>query len=100
MPSLIVRLRGLPFTATELEIIEFLGNPQNPQIHFFETPTGKKTGEAFVTVQTEAEYQACIDRHKQFLGMRYVEVFASNEHQMISRLRREMRRRLHISEEK
>uniref|UniRef100_A0A8C2WYT7 Epithelial splicing regulatory protein 2 n=1 Tax=Cyclopterus lumpus TaxID=8103 RepID=A0A8C2WYT7_CYCLU len=55
--QVIIRMRGLPFTATPQEVLSFLGS---------ESPV------------TDGEYaQNALKRHKQILGKRYIELFRS-----------------------
>eukprot|EP00455_Lapot_gusevi_P015811 TRINITY_DN1805_c0_g1_i1.p1 TRINITY_DN1805_c0_g1~~TRINITY_DN1805_c0_g1_i1.p1 ORF type:complete len:528 (-),score=175.98 TRINITY_DN1805_c0_g1_i1:101-1684(-) len=73
----IIRLRGLPFSANEPEIQEFLGDIRAQAIHFVMTPSGKKSGDAFVELASEAEAIEALKLHRQHLGSRYVEVTRS-----------------------
>eukprot|EP00759_Apiculatamorpha_spiralis_P045038 PhF_6_TR41811/c0_g1_i1/m.63423 len=78
----IVRLRGLPFQATEEDVHMFLGEPESGQTFFVFAPRGRKTGDAFVTFKSENEYKAALERHRQYMGSRYVEVYSSSEQEM------------------
>jgi len=82
-----VRLRGLPFTATEQEVAQwFAAAPGAPiQVHrvlFTYNTTGRKSGEAYVELpELMAERAVQVLNHRN-LGSRYVEVFLSSEGEM------------------
>jgi len=79
----IVRIRGLPFTATPNDIIGFFAASNIEVSHgtngvllvkFFD---GKFTGDAFVLFKDDATAQKALTKHKQTIGARYVEIFKS-----------------------
>eukprot|EP00760_Papus_ankaliazontas_P039038 PhM_4_TR9472/c0_g1_i1/m.2148/K14947/ESRP1_2; epithelial splicing regulatory protein 1/2 len=100
----IVRLRGLPFSATEEDIADFLEMPElldetdktdedakDPDeqdeatmknITFVMAAHGKRTGDAFVVVPDSEAVQRCVAKHRQYIRERYVEVYPSNEEEM------------------
>ncbi|XP_076808815.1 epithelial splicing regulatory protein 1-like isoform X2 [Clavelina lepadiformis] len=91
----IVRMRGLPFTATSNEIIEFFGS-DIPVVHseegvlFVKHPDGRPTGDAFVLFASEKTALAALGKHKQTLGKRYVEIFKSTAAEVQQVLSRHM----------
>lgn len=94
----IVRLRGLPWTCVEQDIADFfVGIPIVPKgIHFVKNAHGKATGEAFVQLHAPESVQHALQRHKQTMGRRYIEVFKSNPVDMSNHLgRADARRQLH-----
>lgn len=94
----IVRLRGLPWTCVEQDIVDFfVGIPIVPKgIHFVKNAHGKATGEAFVQLHALESVQHALQRHKQTMGRRYIEVFKSNPVDMSNHLgRADARRQLH-----
>jgi RNA recognition motif. (a.k.a. RRM, RBD, or RNP domain) len=94
----IVRLRGLPWTCVEQDIVDFfVGIPIVPKgIHFVKNAHGKATGEAFVQLHVIESVQHALQRHKQMMGRRYIEVFKSNPVDMSNHLgRADARRQLH-----
>lgn len=94
----IVRLRGLPWTCVEEDIVDFfVGIPIVPKgIHFVKNAHGKATGEAFVQLHAMESVQHALQRHKQTMGRRYIEVFKSNPVDMSNHLgRADARRQLH-----
>lgn len=94
----IVRLRGLPWTCVEQDIVDFFdGIPIVPKgIHFVKNAHGKATGEAFVQLHEISHVQLALRRHKKVMGRRYIEVFKSNPVDMSNHLgRADARRQLH-----
>lgn len=80
--QVIIRMRGLPFTATPQEVLTFLG-PESPVtdgaegLLFVKYPDGRPTGDAFVLFSCEEYAQNALKKHKQILGKRYIELFRS-----------------------
>ncbi|KAM9409194.1 epithelial splicing regulatory protein 2 isoform 3-T3 [Pholidichthys leucotaenia] len=80
--QVIIRMRGLPFTATPQEVLSFLG-PESPVtddaegLLFVKYPDGRPTGDAFVVFSCEEYAQNALKKHKQILGKRYIELFRS-----------------------
>ncbi|CAL8350356.1 unnamed protein product [Merluccius merluccius] len=80
--QVIIRMRGLPFTATPQDVLSFLG-PESPVtdgaegLLFVKYPDGRPTGDAFVLFSCEEYAQNALRKHKQILGKRYIELFRS-----------------------
>ncbi|XP_077375981.1 epithelial splicing regulatory protein 2 isoform X2 [Festucalex cinctus] len=80
--QVIVRMRGLPFTATSQEVLDFLG-PESPVtdgaegLLFVKYPDGRPTGDAFVLFSCDEYAQNAMKKHRQILGKRYIELFRS-----------------------
>ncbi|KAF7212630.1 epithelial splicing regulatory protein 2 isoform X2 [Nothobranchius furzeri] len=80
--QVIIRMRGLPFTSTPQEVLNFLG-PESPVtdgsegLLFVKYPDGRPTGDAFVLFSCEEYAQNALKKHKQILGKRYIELFRS-----------------------
>jgi RNA recognition motif-containing protein len=94
----IVRLRGLPWTCSENDVVNFfLGIPIVPNgVHFVRNAHGKATGEAFVQLHTQESVHFALQRHKKMMGRRYIEVFKSSPVDMSNHLgRADARRQLH-----
>lgn len=75
--SRFIRLRGLPWSVTNKEILDFLsvnvvGGEEG--IHLVTSRfDGKYTGEAFVELESEADEEEAFKRNKENLGHRYIE---------------------------
>lgn len=80
--QVIVRMRGLPFTATAEEVVAFFGQHcpitgGKEGILFVTYPDGRPTGDAFVLFACEEYAQNALRKHKDLLGKRYIELFRS-----------------------
>lgn len=86
--QIIVRMRGLPFTATHEQVLNFFSPGEGPKetcpvsggkdgILFVRYPDGRPTGDAFVLFACEEHAQGALRKHKDILGRRYIELFKS-----------------------
>uniref|UniRef100_H2LYN9 Epithelial splicing regulatory protein 1 n=1 Tax=Oryzias latipes TaxID=8090 RepID=H2LYN9_ORYLA len=86
--QIIVRMRGLPFTATYEQVLAFFSpkdglNETCPVsggkdgILFVRYPDGRPTGDAFVLFSCEEHALCALRKHKEILGKRYIELFKS-----------------------
>ncbi|KAJ3597252.1 hypothetical protein NHX12_000780 [Muraenolepis orangiensis] len=86
--QVIVRMRGLPFTATHDQVLAFFSHGEGPTeacdvsgggdgILFVRYPDGRPTGDAFVLFSCEEHAQSALRKHKDILGKRYIELFKS-----------------------
>ncbi|GIL55297.1 hypothetical protein Vafri_10859 [Volvox africanus] len=88
MRGFVVRCRGLPYTATAQDVLNFFG-PDVPVVRGIEgvvftyAPDGRPTGEAFVEFQTEDAQREALKKHKESMGSRYIELFVSTKVDMI-----------------
>jgi RNA recognition motif-containing protein len=74
-------MRGLPFRISNHDILDFFRGfdilPQSVQIGM--TSDGRSSGEAWVSFGSSEEAQrAIIEKNRQHLGSRYVEIFPVN----------------------
>ncbi|XP_025071736.1 G-rich sequence factor 1 isoform X1 [Alligator sinensis] len=75
----VVRLRGLPYSCTEVDIEEFFAGLSIADITFVMDPRGnRKTGEAFVQFTAPEMAKQALLKHKEEIGHRYIEIFPSN----------------------
>ncbi|XP_032576574.1 heterogeneous nuclear ribonucleoprotein H3 isoform X1 [Drosophila sechellia] len=77
-----VRLRGLPWSATHKEILDFLENVNvtngSAGIHLVTSRVdGKNTGEAYVEVASQEDVEEARKLNKASMGHRYIEVFTA-----------------------
>ncbi|XP_047455246.1 epithelial splicing regulatory protein 1 isoform X2 [Mugil cephalus] len=86
--QIIVRMRGLPFTATHEQVLTFFSTGDGLKdmcpvsggkdgILFVRYPDGRPTGDAFVLFACEEHAQCALRKHKEILGKRYIELFKS-----------------------
>eukprot|EP00756_Hemistasia_phaeocysticola_P040984 Hpha_TRINITY_DN16892_c0_g3::TRINITY_DN16892_c0_g3_i1::g.150056::m.150056/K12898/HNRNPF_H; heterogeneous nuclear ribonucleoprotein F/H len=82
--DVVVRLRGLPFAATELDIANFFGgvNISQQGIHLVFNHDNRPSGEAFVEMESPEDLEPALRKDRQMLGHRYVEVFRSSKQEM------------------
>ncbi|XP_054825645.1 uncharacterized protein LOC129323104 isoform X2 [Prosopis cineraria] len=75
----ILKMRGLPFTVSKSEIIDFFGDFKlvEDKIHIACRPDGKATGEAYVEFVSAEEAKRAMCKDKMTIGSRYVELFPS-----------------------
>ena len=75
----VMRLRGLPFSAGEEEVRAFLAPLELAPlaIHIITNGRGQKTGQCMVELQSEADAETALGKHRASMGSRYVEVFRS-----------------------
>eukprot|EP00262_Sarcandra_glabra_P006554 TRINITY_DN18894_c0_g1_i1.p1 TRINITY_DN18894_c0_g1~~TRINITY_DN18894_c0_g1_i1.p1 ORF type:complete len:262 (+),score=43.69 TRINITY_DN18894_c0_g1_i1:178-963(+) len=75
----ILKLRGLPFSVTKSEILEFFGEFElaEDNIHIACRSDGKATGEAFVEFESVGDAKKAMCKDKMTIGSRYVELFPS-----------------------
>lgn len=76
----IVRLRGLPYSCTKQDIENFFAPLQiiPNGITLAEEFSDKKTGEAYVQFINMEHAKKALEKHKQMIGHRYIEVFKSS----------------------
>lgn len=77
----ILRLRGLPYSATKEDITEFFSGfvLSEDSIHITFTGSGRPTGEAFVQFASAEDSEAAMEKDRKTLGKRYIELFPSTE---------------------
>jgi heterogeneous nuclear ribonucleoprotein F/H len=82
----VLKLRGLPFSATKDDIIGFFGGAGeleltplvHDSIHIVTSLDGRPSGVAFAEFQSPEEAKIAMARDRQSMGTRYVELFASS----------------------
>eukprot|EP01060_Flectonema_neradi_P001207 TRINITY_DN10712_c0_g1_i1.p1 TRINITY_DN10712_c0_g1~~TRINITY_DN10712_c0_g1_i1.p1 ORF type:complete len:306 (+),score=49.46 TRINITY_DN10712_c0_g1_i1:48-965(+) len=80
----VIRLRGLPYSATEQDIANFLVGTSICQqgIHLVFNHQNRPSGEAYVELQSTADVDEAMRRDRKRLGERYIEVFRSSFDEM------------------
>lgn len=84
--ALIVKMRGLPYTATELEIREFFGDDVKILGIHITRSQGRPSGEAFIEVRSDEEMDQVMAKNRENMGKRYIELFPSNAAELSSSL--------------
>ncbi|KAK1796435.1 hypothetical protein P4O66_009487 [Electrophorus voltai] len=74
-----VKLRGIPFSAKEKQIQEFMLPLKPVAIRFAKNKDGRNSGNVYVDLRSETEVERALRLNKEYIGGRYIEVFrASN----------------------
>lgn len=86
VPSNVLRLRGLPFSAGKDDIIRWFEDvqvtpPTEEGVHII-TDYGRPTGVALVEFASPQETQMALAKDKQMMGTRYIEVFLSSRDEL------------------
>lgn len=73
----VLRLRGLPFSATKEEIINFFNDfvLSEDKIHLIANSEGRPAGEAFVEFASPEDSRSAMSKDRMTLGYRYIELF-------------------------
>ncbi|CAG5126275.1 unnamed protein product, partial [Candidula unifasciata] len=96
--QVIIRMRGLPFTCTTQQVLEFFSQEPNSSqvldgedgVLFVHYPDGRSTGDAFVLFATEVESETALKKHREMMGSRYIELFKSTTAEVQQVLNRSM----------
>eukprot|EP00096_Caligus_rogercresseyi_P001636 TRINITY_DN1272_c0_g1_i1.p1 TRINITY_DN1272_c0_g1~~TRINITY_DN1272_c0_g1_i1.p1 ORF type:complete len:517 (+),score=134.00 TRINITY_DN1272_c0_g1_i1:384-1934(+) len=83
--QVIIRMRGLPYDATSIQVMDFFKQgdassevfESEKGILFVRKHDGKATGDAFVLFKSEDDAQRALQKHKEIIGSRYIELFRS-----------------------
>lgn len=84
----VARLRGLPFKASEEEIAQFISKEAKPldggkSVFIIENESSLPSGDAFILFKSQDEVTQALKLHKTNLSNRYVEVFRSNNGELM-----------------
>ncbi|XP_063720431.1 epithelial splicing regulatory protein 2-like isoform X2 [Symsagittifera roscoffensis] len=91
--NIIIKMRGLPFTATAEDVTEFFGADlpivaEKEGILFVKYPDGRSTGDAFVQFETEDMAKEALKLHKTNIRDRYIELFRSTAAEVVQVMKR------------
>lgn len=85
-PDLVVRLRGLPWSATVEDVTQFLQGVTFANgvqsIHFICSPDGRASGECYVELAGAEDLDKAITHNREVMGRRYVEVYPAKRAEM------------------
>ncbi|XP_073321399.1 G-rich sequence factor 1 [Pagrus major] len=89
-PSLggVVRLRGLPFSSTKADIVQFFSGLDIVEkgVTIIPDHLGRNSGDAYVQFSSQEAADDALLRNKENIGNRYIEVFPSSVDQIHSRI--------------
>ncbi|XP_064466470.1 epithelial splicing regulatory protein 2-like isoform X2 [Ornithodoros turicata] len=97
--QVIVRMRGLPYDCTAKQVVEFFAAPEESGcavlddeegVLFVRKPDGRATGDAFVLFDSEDVAARALQKHRQVIGTRYIELFRSTTAEVQQVLNRTM----------
>ncbi|XP_031110646.1 heterogeneous nuclear ribonucleoprotein F-like [Ipomoea triloba] len=80
----VLRLRGLPFSASKEDIIEFFKKFSLPEdsINIIANSEGRPTGDAFVEFADAEDSRAAMAKDRMTIGTRYIELFPSSHEEL------------------
>jgi hypothetical protein len=84
-----VRLRGLPYSASETSVREWFAGVNIKDIHLTAASDGRPSGEAYLELPTKEDVGEALKKDRASMGSRYIEVFpisADELHQFFKRL--------------
>ncbi|XP_028992614.1 G-rich sequence factor 1 isoform X2 [Betta splendens] len=86
----VVRLRGLPFTCTEDDVAHFFSGLDIVEngVTIVTDHRGRRSGDAFVQFSSQRAADEALQRDRQVMGNRYIEVFPSRSDEIHSSRRR------------
>ncbi|KAM3724767.1 Heterogeneous nuclear ribonucleoprotein [Dirofilaria immitis] len=76
--NFVVRLRGIPFSATNEDVKEFFSGLEVADVVIDKELGGRPSGEAFVRFASKQHAEMALERNRNNMGSRYVEVFRSS----------------------
>ncbi|XP_056135535.1 G-rich sequence factor 1 [Lampris incognitus] len=75
----IIQAKGLPWSCTAEDVLQFFSDCRIRDgvkgIHFTTNRQGKPNGLAFIEMEHEEDVRKALEKHRQYLGQRYVEVY-------------------------
>uniref|UniRef100_A0A3Q2QNQ6 G-rich RNA sequence binding factor 1 n=1 Tax=Fundulus heteroclitus TaxID=8078 RepID=A0A3Q2QNQ6_FUNHE len=76
----VVLLRGLPFSSSEDDVVRFFSDLKIAEdgITIVTNSRGRNSGEAYVQFSSQAEADRALQKHRELMGHRYIEVFPSS----------------------
>merc|ERR1711972_453540 len=78
--GIVVRMRGIPFSATESEIVEWFSSVVDPmKVEIDYSPNGRPSGDALVLFANLQDAKKAMSKNKQHMQHRYVELFLEGE---------------------
>ncbi|XP_048467352.1 probable RNA-binding protein 19 isoform X1 [Rhincodon typus] len=73
-----LKLRGAPFSVKEKQIREFFVPTKPVAVRIVKNANGNTTGYVFVDFESEGDLEKALQRNKDYMGGRYIELFREN----------------------
>ncbi|CAB3408583.1 unnamed protein product [Caenorhabditis bovis] len=73
-PHFVLRMRGIPFRATEREVMDFFLPVRPDHIELLRDHIGRPSGDARVIFFNRKDYDEALMKDKQYLGHRFIEI--------------------------
>lgn len=86
--SSVLLLRGLPYGATEEHIREFFDGIELVAVYLIKDHMGRASGHAYVELESEAVLEEALQKDKQYIDDRYIELFKSTVPDLVKALRK------------
>ncbi|KER34073.1 hypothetical protein T265_00251 [Opisthorchis viverrini] len=82
----VIRARGLPWQATDLDIFHFFSglNISDGGISLVLSKIGRRNGEALIRFTDQEQRDLALRKHKHHMGQRYVEVYAAQGKEFVA----------------
>ncbi|EHB10663.1 G-rich sequence factor 1 [Heterocephalus glaber] len=78
----LIRAQGLPWSCTVEDVLNFFQDCKirnsEKGIHFLLNRDGKRRGDALIEMESERDVQKALEKHRLYMGQRYVEVYEIN----------------------
>ncbi|XP_005304175.2 G-rich sequence factor 1 [Chrysemys picta bellii] len=75
----LIRAQGLPYSCTVEDVLNFFADCRirngESGIHFLLNRDGRRRGDALIELESEQDVQNALEKHRKYMGQRYVEVF-------------------------
>jgi len=84
--SKIIKARGLPWAATQAEVVEFFNTSTvvggEEGVHVVMSYEGRPSGTVYVEVESQDDVSAALSKDREKMGRRYIEVFEASKDEM------------------
>lgn len=79
----IVRIRGMPYSAGKAELVSFFAMCRvkggKDGVHITYLSDGRPSGEAFIVFETRNDMEKALNKNREYMGNRYVEIFEAQK---------------------
>uniref|UniRef100_A0A8D0GT33 G-rich RNA sequence binding factor 1 n=1 Tax=Sphenodon punctatus TaxID=8508 RepID=A0A8D0GT33_SPHPU len=90
--AFLIRAQGLPYTCSEDDVLNFFVDCKIRNgargIHFLLNRDGRRRGDALIELESEQDVLNALDKHRKYMGQRYIEVFEVHNEDVEALLKR------------